>query len=165
MAGKTLLLMRHAKSSWKTNEADATRPLSGRGTRDAVVAGETLADFDIDVLLCSTASRAQQTWQCALMGGASASSVKMRDSLYAAWPEQILDEIRELPSATRTALVIGHQPAMGELIVNLVAASPLSGRVAEKFPTSAIAVLTFDGSWEELAYGDAVLRAVEVPRG
>lgn len=165
MAGKILLVMRHAKSSWKTNDSDFKRPLSARGTRDAVVAGQTLADFEIDVVLCSTAARAQQTWQCAMMGGASARSVRMRDSLYQAWTAQVLDEVREAPAAARTVLVIGHEPAASDLVTSLAVSSSLTARVEEKFPTSAIAVLRHDRDWDELDYGTAQLLAFEVPRG
>ena len=55
MAGKTLIVLRHAKSSWQTAEADLRRPLSERGKRDAVTAGEILADYDLDVVLASSA--------------------------------------------------------------------------------------------------------------
>ena len=52
----TLVVMRHAKSSWKTNDADLNRPLSGRGTRDAVVAGQRLAGTRFDLVLISPAA-------------------------------------------------------------------------------------------------------------
>ena len=165
MSGKLLLVMRHAKSSWKTNDPDFKRPLSPRGTRDAVVAGQTLARFDIDVVLCSTAARAQQTWQCALMGGAKADSVRMRDSLYRAWTRQVLDEIREAPASARTVLVIGHEPTVSDLVTSLAISSAMTARIEEKFPTGGVAVLAHDSDWDDLDFGMANLVAFEVPRG
>lgn len=59
---RTIVVVRHGKSSWKTNDPDIDRPLSPRGTRDAVVAGQQLAPLGVDVVLVSPATRAQQTW-------------------------------------------------------------------------------------------------------
>ncbi|MBK8462134.1 MAG: histidine phosphatase family protein [Nigerium sp.] len=53
MRGRVVILARHAKSSWATNDPDLARPLSGRGKRDGLAAGRRLADFHIDVALVS----------------------------------------------------------------------------------------------------------------
>ncbi len=58
---RTIVVVRHGKSSWKTNDPDIGRPLSSRGTRDAVVAGQQLARLTFDVALVSPATRAQQS--------------------------------------------------------------------------------------------------------
>ncbi len=164
MSRKTLLVMRHAKSSWRTDGPDIRRPLSGRGTRDALVAGQVLTTFDIDVVLCSAATRAQQTWQEATAGGASAGSVRVLESLYHAGTDQTLGILREVPASARTVLLIGHEPVLSDLITSLAISSKLTAQVESKFPTSGLAVLAHERDWDELEYGSATLTAFEVPR-
>lgn len=162
---KTLIVMRHAKSSWKTNEPDFRRPLSPRGTRDAVVAGQGLADVTLDVALVSGATRTQQTWKCLEMGGITCEDLRVEDDLYNAWTRDVLLMLRQLPEDARTVLVLGHEPTMSDLVINLAVDSPLVDQVREKYPTSAISVLHHDKPWHDLDYGDARLAEFAVPRG
>lgn len=162
---RTLVLARHAKSSWKTNDPDVARPLSARGTRDGVVAGTELASLDIDVALISPATRAQQTWQCQQMGGATASEVRTLDALYHARTEDVLAALHELPEGADTVLVIGHEPLISDLALTLSRPNTLTRAIETKFPTSAMAVLTHDGAWPDLDDGGCDLIAFEIPRG
>lgn len=165
MASKTLIVLRHAKSSWQTPEADLRRPLSDRGQRDAVTAGEVLAGYELDVVLASSATRVQQTWAAAQKGGASCADVRTSESIYHAWPGELLAEVQRLDETVRTALLIGHQPTLGDLIVTLAEPSPLVERIDAKFPTAGLAVLTYRGAWKTLTEGRATLQRFEVPRG
>ncbi len=165
MNQRTLVVMRHAKSSWKTNDPDVRRPLSGRGTRDAVVAGQALARLTLDVVLCSRATRTQQTWQAMQLGGAQCSDVRVVDELYASWPDRVLSELRGFGDEVRTILVINHEPTVTGLTLALAQDGPLTAVVSDGFPTGAIAVLTHEQPWSELGPGEAALVAFEVPRG
>ncbi len=162
---RTLVVMRHAKSSWRTNEPDIRRPLSERGTRDAVVAGQELAKLGLDVVLCSPATRARQTWQCLELGGVHCADVRIRDAIYQGWTPGYLDEVRALPGSARAALLIGHEPVVSDLVISLAVSSVLTERVEEKFPTGAVAILQHELDWDELGFGLARLVAFEVPRG
>lgn len=162
---RTLVVMRHAKSSWKTAEPDYRRPLSGRGTRDAVVAGQLLSALPLQVVLSSSATRTRQTWQCAAMGGASATEVHFTDDLYEADLHQAVDEVSSLDAAITTALLLGHNPTMQSLVLWLSQPSALTERVAAKFPTSAIATITFEADWAELDRGLGRLLRLDIPRG
>lgn len=162
---KMLLVMRHAKSSWKTNEPDPRRPLSGRGVRDAVVAGQTLAQYAPDVVWCSSAARAQQTWQSAQMGGATCPEVRVRDQLYGASADELLEVLRTSPASARTVLLIGHEPGVSDLVLSLAAPSALTAQVEVKFPTSGIAALTHSLDWDEMSPEHAQLIAFTIPRG
>jgi len=165
MANKTLIVLRHAKSSWQTTEADQRRPLSERGERDAVAAGEILADYKIDVVLASTATRVQLTWEGAAEGGAECADVRFSESVYQAWPGELMGLVQELDESDSTALVIGHQPTLSELVLSLAKPNELTEKVAKKFPTCALAVLTFSGRWAELTEGAAELVRYDIPRG
>lgn len=162
---RTLVVMRHAKSSWKTNEPDVRRPLSPRGTRDAVVAGQALARLDPDVVLCSPAVRTQQTWQCLRLGGVRCEDVRVVDGLYAASSGAVLDEVRRLPDSAGTVLLVNHEPTVSDLVLRLARPNALTAEVDLKFPTCAIAVLRFAGAWAELGDGGASLLTFRVPRG
>ncbi len=162
---KNLLVMRHAKSSWKTNEPDPRRPLSGRGARDAVVAGATLASYAPDVVWCSAATRAQQTWQSATFGGASCSDVRIAEALYGATADAMIEVLRSTPGTARTVLLIAHEPGVSDLVATLAVPSPLLAEVEQRFPTGAIAALSLDGDWADLAPGTAALTAFRIPRG
>lgn len=162
---RTLVVMRHAKSSWKTNEPDVRRPLSARGTRDAVVAGQSLARIGIDAVLCSSAVRAQQTWQCLRMGGTTCGDVRVVERLYGASGDDVLAELRALPAETESVLLINHEPTVSDVVLRLAAPSSLTDAVADRFPTAGIAVLSFTGGWASLADGRAHLVSFQAPRG
>ncbi|MFT4110356.1 SixA phosphatase family protein [Propionicimonas sp.] len=165
MASKTLIVLRHAKSSWQTAEADLRRPLSERGERDAVAAGRILAEYALDAVLASTATRVQQTWQGAVEGGAACSDVRVSELIYHAWPGELLSELHELDETVHTVLLIGHQPTLGDLITTLAKPSPLTAKIEAKFPTAGLAVLTYRGGWKTLDAGRATLQRFEIPRG
>ena len=162
---RTIVVVRHGKSSWKTNDPDIKRPLSARGTRDAVVAGQQLARLGVDVALVSPATRAEQTWQCLQMGGVTCDDVRTTDPLYHAWTPEVIEVIQALPAAAHTVLVVGHEPTLSDIVLTLSTTSVHTAAINEKFPTSAIAVLTHDGGWDDLQPGTCRLEAFEVPRG
>ena len=162
---RTLVVMRHAKSSWKTNDSDLRRPLSRRGSRDAVVAGNELAGTRFDVVLCSPAARVAQTWELLSMSRVSAAEMRVEDAIYHGGTDAILDLLRALPADAARVLVIGHEPTVSDLVLELAGPSTLRRRIEQKFPTCAMAVLTHTAPWSELGEGSATLAAFEVPRG
>lgn len=165
----TLVVMRHAKSAWNTGAADHDRPLNDRGLRDAPAAGRVLAEFDvpIDRVLCSSAVRTRQTWDGAVRGGARAAEVTYHDEIYESHPGEILHLVQQLDESVGCALVVGHFPGVALLVQGLAEGSdhPGMAQMAEKYPTSAISVLRFSGSWADLEAGGAELIDFVVPRG
>ena len=152
---KSLLVLRHAKSSWKHEGlADHERPLNGRGRRDAPRVGRLLRERDLlpEVVLCSTAARARGTLELVLEAAEWSCEVRFSPALYAASPGDVLAAVRELPARVGRALVVGHNPTLEELV------RELSGRAVE-LPTAALARLEWRGAdWS--GFGDA--RAVEL---
>lgn len=162
---RTLVVMRHAKSSWKTNDADLRRPLARRGSRDAVVAAHDLAGTRFDVVLHSPAARAAQTWELLSMNGVAAGEVRVEDAIYHGDADDIVLLLRALPADAARVLVIGHEPTVSELVLEMSGASTLRRWIEMKFPTCAMAVLTQSVPWSESGRGTATLAAFEVPRG
>ncbi|MFE9769605.1 SixA phosphatase family protein [Streptomyces sp. NPDC005808] len=167
---RRLVLLRHAKSAWPTGVADHERPLAPRGHRDAPAAGRALAEAGClpDLTLCSTAVRARQTWELAAAQWGSPPPVRLDGRLYGADVPELLAAVGEVPYQVRTLLLIGHNPGIEELVLEL-AADGLNDAledVRKKFPTSAVAILAWHGvSWHELGPGAALLTDMVVPRG
>lgn len=112
---KNLLIMRHAKSSWKdSNVTDHDRPLKKRGTKDAARMGKLLKDkgLVIDKILSSTAVRAADTAVLVAEKAGYKKDVEYSDSLYMAEGNGILDIIQHQPDDIKTLLLIGHNPGM-----------------------------------------------------
>jgi phosphohistidine phosphatase len=166
---RRLVVLRHAKSARPEGVPDHERPLAPRGLRDAPAAGRWLAEADCrpDLVLCSTARRTRQTWELAAAELGSTPLVRYEPRLYAADDQTTLDVVREVTADVGTLLLIGHNPGLQDLIL-LLADEALGGtmqRAQTKFPTSAVAVLTWRGTWSALAPGAALLTDLAVPRG
>jgi phosphohistidine phosphatase len=165
---RRLVLLRHAKSAWP-EVADHDRPLAKRGQRDAPGAGRWLrqAGYAPDLVACSTALRTRETWRLAAAELGTSPPVRFEPQAYGASADGLLELVRQTPSEVGTLLVVGHEPAMGELTLLLAAAGEgdpdALERVRLKFPTAAIAVLTFTGDWSDLGPGGAALSAFAVP--
>ncbi|MFD5518946.1 SixA phosphatase family protein [Streptomyces sp. NPDC127066] len=167
---RRLIVLRHAKSAWPDGVPDHERPLATRGRRDAPAAGRAMAGADLlpDLALCSTAVRARQTWELAAEQWGTPPPVRFDERLYGADIPELLQSVSEVPEHVRTLLLVGHNPGLEELVLELAGdgVDDTLDHVRTKFPTSAVAVLVWYGSdWRQLAPGDALLTDVVVPRG
>lgn len=169
-AMKTLLLLRHAKSSWDDPELDdSERPLAPRGEKMAPKMGRILRR-EVgwpDLVLCSSATRARQTWERA--AGVSRNGVPTRTmaELYLATPEQLLATLRQAPDNAKRLLLVGHNPGLAQLAGQLCGAGEADAlhRMAEKFPTAALAEIRLNiGRWAEIAPGRGRLARFVTPR-
>ena len=167
---RRLVVLRHAKSAWPVGVPDHERPLAPRGIRDAPAAGRALAEAGClpDLALCSTAVRARETWELASAQWATPPLVRHDARLYGADVPRLLRVVHETPAEVETLLLIGHNPGLEELVLEL-AGEGLDDALDEvrlKFPTSAVAVLAWQGrTWKALAPGTALLTSMTVPRG
>lgn len=163
---RTLVLMRHAKSSYPEGVVDHERPLAPRGQREAGLAGTWIRDHvaPIERVLCSSATRTRETLG---LTGIDA-PVHFLDRLYGATPGTLINEVNAVDDALRTLLVVGHEPTMSQVALGLAAPDRSNRTVVDdismKFPTSGIAVLRLPGSWSDLQLGSAALVAFHVPR-
>jgi phosphohistidine phosphatase len=157
---RTLVLLRHAKSAWPQDTADRVRPLAGRGRRDAPAVGRWLRRQapPIDLVVCSPAVRARQTWELAGPQLDTAPPIRYEEQLYGTSAEVFLEIVRELPPTVSTALLVAHNPSLEDLLELLTG-------VVEPFKTSALAVLTTAGDWAGAGPGSWTLQALATPRG
>lgn len=167
---RTLLLMRHAKSSWDRPElADLDRPLAPRGREAAPLVARYLADQALvpDLVLGSPAKRVQETWQLMVPLLGEQVACKTLRSLYDAAPSRLLEALRQVAGEVRTLMLIGHNPGLGALAVSLAGSGPGKAmeRLRTKFPTAAVAVLAFETEgWAELAAGGGRLQGLVRPK-
>ena len=167
---KTLVLMRHAKSAWDdANMPDIERPLSPRGQKAAPLMGARMkkAGYHPDVVLCSTATRARETLDLIADSLPKKTKVQHVKELYMAVPREMLTLVAKVPDSAETVMLIGHNPGMGSLAGWLAGDgdSELLSKIRRKFPTSGIAVVTFDvARWTEVAGESGTLAAFLRPR-
>jgi phosphohistidine phosphatase len=167
-----LVVLRHAKSDWPPGVPDEERPLSGRGRRDARAAGEWLATQGLhpDVVLCSPAARTRETWARLAPSLETAGPVpdaRFEDAIYEATVRTLEGVLRGVSEDTGTVLLIGHNPGVHELVVQLADEGDEKAKTlaAASFPTSGVAVLELPDTWSALSAGAARLQAFAVPRG
>jgi phosphohistidine phosphatase len=147
-----LLLMRHGKAAQNDKIADRDRPLTARGRRDSEAIGRALdKGFRPDRMLCSPALRTKETLAALLSVLGAIADVALVDDLYD-HPGDYTDVVAANGLRSERLLVIGHNPAIQDTAVNLIGAGDgaVRGSLHEKFPTSALAVIAFDGDWRAI---------------
>jgi len=160
---RQLVLVRHAKSAWDDPALqDAERPLASRGLKALPKMSAYLEDLRPrpDVVLCSPARRARETLDGIRAAFPRRTTVEIIEEIYLAHADELLECIHRVTDG-RCVLMIGHNPGLTDLVDLLVTAdSP----VAMDLPTGAIAVLSFDGVWRDLAPSSATLVDLWRPR-
>ncbi|MEQ1953236.1 histidine phosphatase family protein [Mesorhizobium sp. CN2-181] len=167
---KTLLLLRHAKSSWDdAGLADFDRPLAPRGLKATPRIARELVrrDWLPDAALVSTALRTRQTWDLVAAELPDPPKPDFRKDLYEASAEQVLTQIRDAGGRAKTLLVVGHNPGIEDFagqLASLESEARTLSRLREKFPTAALARFVFAGEWQELRLGAARLTHMLRPK-
>jgi phosphohistidine phosphatase len=153
---KTLLIMRHAKSSWDDSSMpDRERPLNARGERDAPRMGKLLRREGMvpQAIVASDAVRAKATARAVAEASGFEGEVEYSSALFGAGPETYREVLGKLPEQVDSVLVIGHNPASEELLEELTGED-------EHMPTAAIAHVELDvatwGDWDEATEGKLV---------
>ena len=120
-----------------------------------------------DIVLCSAARRARETWELAVAALKAEIPVEYSERLYLAAPAQILRLLHQLPETTESALLIGHNPEFHALALQLLGSGDGEARaqLQAKFPTAALAVIDFEVErWGDLAAGKGKLERFVAPR-
>lgn len=134
---KTLILMRHAKSSWADEQLDDyERPLNARGQRDAPRMAEWLSENQLlpDAIRCSSALRARTTIEILRDTVDYQGDLQWLDELYLAAPGTYLEVAGQMSEDCRSLMMVGHNPGLEMLIETLTGES-------EVMPTGAVAIV------------------------
>ena len=164
---KTLYLLRHAKSSWADSSlADLERPLNKRGQRDALFMSKRLADqkIKIDAIWTSPAQRTVETaLHLARAMQVPRQEIRLREHLYPGTTGDLLLEIRSCPDKIKNLLVIGHNPAITDL-VNLLS-NHESATEIESLPTCGIVAFEFSCStWQKIKRREGRILFFDYPK-
>ena len=145
---KTLLVLRHAKSSWDdTALDDHERPLNTRGQRDAPRMGRLVRKHGLtpDLIISSDAVRACSTAEAVAETSRYAGEIRLEGRLYAAGAAGILTVLRTVTETTSgTVMIVGHNPGFEELIAQLTGEQ-------HELPTAALAQIVLPiARWRDL---------------
>ena len=166
---KELFVVRHAKSSWEDpGLSDHDRPLAPRGQKSVKLLADHLRANEIrpEQVICSSSRRTRET----LAGIELDTECLIEAELYGASGHDVLERLRRVPDRLDSVMVIGHNPAMQMLVLQLATSNGSLpegsdvARVQRKFPTGGLATLEFDCSWRELTSGSARLTSFVRPK-
>jgi phosphohistidine phosphatase len=163
---RRLYLLRHAKSSWDDPRLDDhDRPLAPRGKRAMKDMARHLRREGVhpELVLCSSAKRARQTLERLLPALGDGVTLEVDDDLYTFHADVILARLKRVPASVTSVMVVGHNPAVEELTLQLAADGARTDRVGAKFPTGAVATLDVRVAWSRLKPGAAELSAFVTP--
>jgi len=159
----TLLICRHAKSSWASpGLSDFDRPLNERGERDAPEMGRRLAGYGVqpDLIMTSPAARALATaFHYADQLGIPPDQVLKNPAQYAASVPELIGLIHMADPGVSTLMLVGHNPESTDL------ANELGGLNIDNIPTGGVVALAFSRcTWADLAAGSGILQFFDYPK-
>jgi phosphohistidine phosphatase len=145
---KNLLLMRHAKSSWKDDSLeDHERPLKKRGRKDSIRMARVIADNNLtpDLILSSTAVRARETVEILAKELAYSGQILFSDELYMGEPQDFVSALGEISDDPNTVMIVAHNPGL-EAYLQII-----DGEI-ESVPTACLGhlVLVLD-AWQDIS--------------
>jgi len=158
---KTILLLRHAKSSWNDPDVqDFERPLNQRGRRVAPLIGRFMLqqEFVPELILSSPAERARQTIALIIEAAHLEGELRYDERIYEASAETLLEVVSQAEDRFAVLLLVGHNPGMEDLLLLL---SGETGRM----PTAALAAITFDTEkWSKVNERKGRLKSLTTPK-
>jgi len=159
---KQIYVLRHAKSSWNnSNLSDFERPLSKRGIRDANKLSIFLKNMDlmIDIVLCSTAVRAKDTFDLTACGfNFEIDKANYTDKLYFGDVSSIIMRLKEIDNSLKNILIVGHNPTLHYLVESL------TNTKIDRFKTCNLAIITHDDNWNSLGSKKSSLKSLIKPK-
>jgi phosphohistidine phosphatase len=158
---KTLLLLRHAKSSWKdTSLRDFDRPLNKRGENDAQFIGKYIRKQRIqpDLVINSPAERARQTTELVMKSAGLKVELESDERIYEASGRRLLNLLSQIQDTANTVIMVGHNPGFEELLAALTAEE-------RDLPTASLACIDLSvEKWNKARPGVGQLRWLVTPK-
>jgi phosphohistidine phosphatase len=146
---KTLLLMRHAKSSWKDEALpDHERPLKKRGRKDAKRMAKVIEKNNLvpDLILTSSAKRAVETVDIVAENLGYQNEIIYSDALYMGEPGDFVEALKTLDKHYDKVMIVGHNPGL-EAYLQIV-----DGDI-EAMPTASLGYLVIGlDEWKEISF-------------
>ncbi|MBL7179464.1 MAG: histidine phosphatase family protein [Desulfobacterales bacterium] len=161
---KTIIMVRHAKSSWKDpNLDDFDRPLNKRGEKNAAFMGNKLKEKQImpDLILSSPAKRAKETaFKIAKEIGYPKKKIVFDENMYHSDERYLLELVQNQDNTHETLMLFGHNPDFNNFATMLLKQSPLSN-----IPTSGVCCIRFDvASWKKVREAEGEVVFFDYPK-
>ena len=167
---KRLAVLRNAKSSWDQQQLeDFDRPLSERGRKAARRMGSEFENrgFEFDLVLASSAARVRETIGSLTDKFELRAPVTFDPRIYLASEDRLLAIVRELSESVHRPLIVGHNPGLERLLVELTCDDDehLRDRMSHKFPTGAFALVELPApSWSKIDPGSGKIVELIFPK-
>jgi phosphohistidine phosphatase len=167
---KRLAVLRHAKSSWADpGMADFDRPLNERGRKAARLIGRemTARKMRFDCVLASPAERVRETIRGVQEEYRLEPAVRFEQRIYEAGARTVVDLVKGLPDDCESVLLVGHNPGLHELVLDLADRDEhgFRDRIRGKFPTAALASVELPvKTWRNLQAGTGKIVELILPR-
>ena len=165
-----LYLLRHTKSDWPLQgNSDRDRVLAPRGVKAASTIGQFMSRsmYLPDITLCSSAARTRQTLDLVAQNWKHDHKIRYSDTLYSGGAQAYFNQIREIPNAYSSAMLLAHNPTIHELALVLSGDGPAQdiARLSEKYPTGGLSVIQFSsGTWSDIGQGGGTLIEFSTPK-
>jgi phosphohistidine phosphatase len=165
---RELFLLRHAKSAWPEGVADYNRPLKKRGKKAALLMGEWLLSQDLspDWIVSSHADRARETAEklCKGLQIKKHGLLYFDDRIYEASIESLKSVLADCPSFKQRVLIVGHNPGLDNLLIDLVAESLIPDDDDKILGTANLARISLPDDWNQLDKGCGQLISITKPK-
>ena len=160
---KTLILVRHAKSSWNNaGLTDHDRPLNSRGIRDAPRMAERLSSRGVkpDRIVSSSAVRALTTARVfASELGVGPDALAVEEAVYGADYDGLMELIRNTDDHFDCVMWFGHNPTFTDV------ANALVREGVGHLPTCSVVTMALGAdSWSEVGEGRLSLIRLDFPK-
>jgi phosphohistidine phosphatase len=165
---RELFLLRHAKSAWPEGVADYNRPLKKRGKKAALLMGEWLLSQDLnpDWIVCSPAERTRETAEklCKGLQIKKHGLLYFDDRIYEASIESLKSVLADCPSFKQRVLIVGHNPGLDNLLIDLVAEPLIPDDDDKILGTANLARISLPDDWNQLNTGCGQLISITKPK-
>ncbi|MGB3501116.1 MAG: histidine phosphatase family protein [Mesorhizobium sp.] len=162
-----LLLLRHARAAWaEPGMRDFDRPLDDAGHVDADTVGAAIVagGYVPELVICSGARRARETWDAVARHLHPTATARFTDDLYITDSAGYLSLIRELADRS-SVMIVGHNPMIEDVCFALAPDgedAAIEAR-ASGFPASGLAVIHIPGDFSQTEPGRGFLEVFHTP--
>lgn len=148
---KTLILIRHAKSSWEHNVPDHKRPLNDRGESDAILVAHYFSDKNLNPnkVMISDATRTRLTSDKFIYAlNIDDNIIEYNHDLYDFSGNDLIKVIKSVDSSVDSLMVFGHNHAITGFV------NSYGDKYIDNVPTCGVVIIEFNiKDWKDLKPG------------
>lgn len=151
---KKIIIVRHAKSSWKHDVIDHERPLNNRGNSDANLVSNYFSEngLNVDFVISSDAIRTKSTANIFISNlNIDKSIFHLNHDLYDFSGSNLVKVIKGCNDSIDNLMVFGHNHAITAFV------NTYGDSYIDNVPTCGVVIIAFDiESWKDLKSGSTI---------